>query len=256
MKHRLWAAGLGVVAQIILLPASAAFAQAHSPQQASAEQSKPSPAPQKPLSAPRSAIKWSREKLTEMDGTIAVLEEDATKARAEARPRAQAELARLRQTREAYRAEIQQTAGQAETWTDSQVASAQRSLDMRWRTFEGQRDTYLSATKADLATRRAVLDARVQAWEQSIGALRRDAAGLNASARNDIDRRIVALQGQIDDARATNARLQDASTTSWNLVKRNSARANQLFRDTYVSIRKSIAEAVEADDHEDKKEAR
>ncbi|QDC36561.1 hypothetical protein FIL70_04170 [Sphingobium fuliginis ATCC 27551] len=254
MKHRLWTAGLSAIASLLLVPASATVALAQSSQQA--DQDKSASAEHKPLSAPRSAIKWSREKLAEMDGTIAVLEQDASNARAEARPKAQAALDSLRQTRDAYRADMQHAAGQAETWSDSQVASAQRSLDTRWRAFETQRDTYLSATQADIATRRAVLDARVQAWEQSIEALRRDAARLNASARGDIDTRIAALQSQIDEAKATNARLQDASTKSWDLVKKNSAKANQLFRDTYVSIRKSIAEALEADEHEEKKEER
>ena len=251
MKHRLWAAGVGAMVAVVLLAASTTLAHARS--SAQTEEGKPTPAEQKPLSAPRSTIKWSQEKLVEMDETIAVLEQDARYARAETRLKAQAALDRVRQTRDSYRAEIQQAAGQVETWSAPQIASAQRSLDTKWRAFETQRDTYLATTKANIVTRRAVLDARVRAWEQSIESLRSDAARLNASPRSDIDRRIAVLQGQIDEAKVTNSRLQDASTKSWNLVKKKSTTANQLFRDTYVSIWKSIAEAMEAGSDEEKK---
>lgn len=254
MRHRSWPIGLVALAQTALLATPATSALAQSTHQASPDRNKAAPADQKQISAPRRAIKWSQDKLSEMDATVVVLEQDATKARAEARPQAQAALARLRQTRDTYRAQARDAANHAETWTDNQVTSAQRSLDARWNEFETQRDNYLTTTRADLATRRAVLDARVQAWQKSIDELRQDAARLDANARADIDRRIAALQAQVDDAKARNGRLRDASRASWNTVKRNSAKAQQLFYETYISVRKSLDEAIRPKDQNKEKQ--
>lgn len=254
MRHRSWPIGFVALAQIALLAAPATSALGQSTHQASPDRNKSAPADQKQLSAPRKAIKWSQDKLSEMDATIDVLEQDATRARTEVRPQAQAALARLRQTRDAYRTQAQEAANHAETWTDNQVTGAQRSLDARWSQFETQRDNYLTAARANLATRREVLDARVQAWQKSIDGLRRDAARLDTNARADIDRRIASLQAQVDDARVRNARLRDASRASWNTVKKNSAKAQQLFYDTYISVRKSLDDAIQPKEQDQKKE--
>lgn len=148
----------------------------------------------------------------------------------------------LRDRRDAYRAQAEEAAANAKTWTDAQVAAAQKSLDDGWTAFQAARDRYLEAAKVDLATRRAILeaelDARQKAWRSSIDELRSKASKLAADQRAAVDARIAALNAQVDKAKARIARLEDASAEAWGKTKKGYADAQNLFFDAYASIRK------------------
>jgi len=240
MKLRLSAAGLALVAVTAAVVTPTAFAQDTT--------SQTRPAPQDDRSLARQAVEWSQDRLSELDAAIAVLEQNAAKLQGEARARADAALKTLRERRDAYRARAEEAVANAKTWTDAQVAEARKSLDDTWTAFETARDDYLDAVKADLATRRAVLeaelDARQKAWQKSIDELRVKAAKLAADQRAAIDARIAALKAQADEAKARIGRLQDASAGAWETTKKSYAEAQKLFLDTYASIRKSIEDAT------------
>lgn len=240
MKLRLFAAGLALVAVTAAVVDPTAFAQDTT--------SQTRPASQDDRSLARQAVEWSQDRLSELDAAIAILEQNAAKLQGEARARADAALKTLRERRDAYRVRAEEAAANAKTWTDAQVAEARKSLDDTWTAFETARDDYLDAVKADLATRRAVLeaelDARQKAWQKSIDELRVKAAKLGADQRAAIDARIAALKAQADEAKARIGRLQDASAGAWETTKKSYAEAQKLFLDTYASIRKSIEDAT------------
>jgi hypothetical protein len=250
MKFRSWALGLAVLAQTTLFTAPATFAQGSTTQPAPTKQDEPSLA--------RQAIEWSQDRLAELDATIAVLEQHAAKLQGDARARAEAALKELRDKRDAYRAQADDAVANAKTWTDAQVVEARKSLDQRWAAFQTARDEYLEAAKADLATRRAVLEAeleaRQKAWQKSIDELRAEAGKLAAEQKAAIDARIAALRAQVDEAKARIGRIQDASGEAWETAKKSYADAQQLFLDTYVSIRKSIENATKKDETKDTKQ--
>jgi hypothetical protein len=245
MKSRLSAIGLVLVAQTALFTAPVVFAQDTSePQTQSLAQDDPSLA--------RQALEWSQDRLAEFDATIAVLEKEATRLQGEARAKADASLRTLRDRRDAYRAQAEEAVANAKIWSDAQVAEARKSLDDNWAAFQTTRDDYLDAVKADLATRRAVLEAefeaRRKAWQKSIDDLRADAAKVAADQRAAIDARIAALNAQVEDAKAAaNARierLQDSSAETWETAKEGYADTQQLLFDNYAAIRKSIEDAT------------
>jgi hypothetical protein len=245
MRRHSWALGFAVFAQASLLTAPMALARAPSAPPASGSQEKTSGA--------RQAVRWSQDRLAEIDATIAVLERDAARMKAADRQRAEAALKTLRATRATYRTKAATAAANAGAWSDAQVASARRSLDATWIAFEAQRDGYLASANSDLATRRAVLDARVAAWQASIDQLRRDAGRLSGEQRAAVDERIAILQAQADEAKARSARLQDASRASWETVKKGSADGQRLFHETYVSVRDSLAAAATGKGQADEK---
>jgi chromosome segregation ATPase len=231
---------LAILAQTALFAAPVAFAQDST--------SPPSSASPAKSSAARQAIQWSQDQLTELDATIAALEQDAAKLRGDARGRAETALKKLREKRDAYRAQADEAVANTRTWTESQAAVARKSLEKNWTAFQTATDEYLETTKADLATRRAVLeaelDARQKAWQKSIDELRAKADKLADEQRAAIKARIDALSAQADEAKARVGRLRDASGKAWNTAKKSSADAQRLFFDTYASIRKSIDDAT------------
>lgn len=240
MKRRPWALGLAILAQVALLTTVPTLAQ----------DSNPSSAPASPgqRSSARQAMEWSRDRLSELDAAIAVLEQDAAKLQGDGRARAEAALKELRETREAYRIKADDAMANARTWTDAQVADARKSLDENWAAFEAKLDAYLDKIEADLATRRAVLEAefeaRQRAWQRSIDELRAEADKLVAKEKADIETRISVLKAQADQAKARVGRLQEASRGAWETAKRSYADTQKLFFDTYDSIRKSIWDAT------------
>lgn len=240
MKLRLSAVGLALVAQTALFTAPVAFAQDTAAQIASATQDDPSFA--------RQALEWSGDRLVELDATIAVLEQDAARLQGKAKAKAEDALKALRERRDAYRTRAEDAVASATTWTDAQVAEARKSLDENWTAFQTARDEYLDAAKADLTTRRAVLEAefeaRRKAWQKSIEELHADAEKLAADQRAVIDARIAALNAQMDEASARIERLQDASAQAWQTAKKGYAEAQQVFFDNYASISKSIEDAT------------
>jgi chromosome segregation ATPase len=240
MKRHFRALGLVLAAQTMLFTVPAAFAQDAVSQTQPASQDDPS--------LTRQALEWSQDRLAELDATIAVIERDVARLQGEARARAEAALKTLREKRDAYRTRADEAVANARTWTDTQVAEARKSIDESWTAFHTARDGYLDAAKADLATRRAVLeaelDARQKAWRKSIDELRARTEKLAADQRAAIDARIAALNAQLDEAKARLGRLQDASDEAWQAVKRDFAETQKRLSDTYASIRKSIEDAT------------
>jgi len=239
MKLHLSAVGLALLAEIALLNTPVAFAQDATSQIQPVVQNDPSLA--------RQAIVWSQDRLTELDTSIAILEQDAARLQGDAKVKAEDALKALRERRDAYRTQAAEAVASAKSWTDAQVVEARKSLDDSWTAFQTVRDDYLEAAKTDLATRRAILEAELEArqnaWQKSIDELRAEAARLAADQRTEIDARIAALNAQVDEAKARIGRLQDASAEAWNTTKKSYADAQQLFFETYASIRKTIENA-------------
>lgn len=245
MKSYISAIALALASLAALSPAPIALAQDSSAQTQSAGRDAPSPA--------RQAVEWSQNRLAELDATIALLEEKAAGLQLDAAAKAEETLKALRARRDAYQAQVEDASANAESWTDAQIEQARRSLDESWTGFLADRDAYLDAAKVDLETRRdileAELEARQNAWRQSLDELRAEAAGLAEDQRAAINARIADLSVEMDkvgdDMKARIDRLQIASAEAKETLQQSYADTQELFLETYASIRKSIKEAAE-----------
>lgn len=192
----------------------------------------------------RQTIQWTQDRLAEADATIAALERQAAKLQGDARAKAEAALKTLRDTRDAYRMQAEVAAADARTWTDAQVEEVRKRLDSAWAAFQAARDSYLDSTKADLAARRAVLDAELEArrtvWQKSIEDLRVRADKVAADQKVAIQERISALKAQVDNAQA---RLANASSETWKALQKSYSDVRLIFIETYGSIRRSVDDA-------------
>lgn len=231
--------GLALLAPVFAFTAPRALAEDAAPPSPTQDVDK--------TSAARQAIQWTQDRLAEADATIAALERSATTLTGEARAKADASIKTLREQRDIYRAQADAAITDAKSWTDAQVRGAQERLDASWAAFQAARDSYLDTATADLATRRAVLqaelEARRKAWLQSIEDLRTRADKVAADQRAAIEARIAALKAQVDDAQARLERLEEGTSTAWRAVQKGYADARVLFYETYRSIRKAIDDA-------------
>lgn len=240
MRSCLLAMRLALTIATILLPIPVIAAQDTPSHVQSTAQADPSLA--------RKALGWSRDRLAELDATIIVLERQEAKLSGDLRTKADESLKALRDQRDTYRIKAEEAAASVKTWSDNQVSEAQKALDKNWTRFQAERDQYLETTKADLATRRAILEAELEArkksWQAAIDDLHADAQQLAVDQQTAIDARIAALKVQIVEGEARLGQLQDASAEAWATAKKGYEEAQKLFSDTYASIRKSIEDGI------------
>lgn len=222
----------------LLLSAPAAFSQ-----------SEPPPDGQEAPSGPaHQAIEWSRERLVELDAVVAELEKHVTQLKEKSRAKADAAIANLKATAEAYRTKAKEVTEKSRAWTQAEIEAANKELNDRWNEFEAETDAYLTEIDADLKVRQAVLkqklDAQQAAWQRSINELQSRASALASDQRAKIEARIEAIRAQADEAGKRLARLNQARRESWDAAKRGLADAQKVFSDTYQSIKKSIEDAT------------
>ncbi len=167
---------LSTVALAVLVQAGLAQAQAQAQQ---SSESTPAAQASEPSLA-RQSIEWSQTRLTELDAAIAVFEQNLAKRNGNTRAKVEVALQELKGKRDAYRAEAEAAAAQAKIRSEQELAQARQSLDDSWTALQGTKDRYLDTVQADVATRRAVLqaefDARQKAWQEAIDGLSADAA--------------------------------------------------------------------------------
>lgn len=210
------------------------------PQLAFADQTAPTAVSEQAQGDPRGihrAIRWAETELAEMDATITALEVDAARLRGEARVRADAELAKLRATRDSYREKLAKAVASAGEKTEGEVERLRNELTDEWAAFETQVEDYLSAAGADFEARKAVFEARAQAqraaFEARIEELNRSAANATGEARAAIEKRVSALNDDLHRGRNQLDRLGEATDAAWTQFVEGLRDARAAFRETY-----------------------
>ncbi len=112
-------------------------------------------------------MNWAKQRIDEMDATLASLEAKASQVKAEAKPRSEELLNYLKEQRDEFRAKIeaQTRAGAARTET------TKSQLESLWSDFETQVQTYFDTVgkqmKHQHATFEDIAAAQVQAWREA-----------------------------------------------------------------------------------------
>ena len=120
-----------------------------------------------PLGA-HAAIEWARERLLEIDATLATLEEDAGRLRDDASKRADEAIAKLRATRDAYDAKFEAVLADGRQQTEAIIADARTALEAQWSEFERELEGYFTSINSEIALRKQVFQARASATVASV----------------------------------------------------------------------------------------
>jgi hypothetical protein len=199
-----------------------------------------------PLGA-HAAIEWAKARLSEIDATMATLEEDAGKLHEDARKRADEIISKLQADREAYRTKIEGILADGRQQTESMVAETRAGLEARWSEFERDLEGYLTTINSEIALRKAVFQARMKAeetyWRQTIADLKASASSVAAERRAALDARIAAVQAEADAAKARLAKLQQAGGDAWSALRDGLAEARGVFDKTQEAVRAAIERA-------------
>jgi len=174
-------------------------------------------------------LNWTKQRIDEMDATLASLEAKGGQAKAETKAKADQILADMKKRRDDFqaKAKVQAEAGEAAM----QAGKAQ--LESQWHGFEAQVKTYFDTVGTQIeqqqATFRDVAFAHAKAWREAAETFHGEASKIAAARRADLETAVKQMKA---DATGTEARLQkvkQAGTESWAALSAALAESRKAF---------------------------
>ena len=168
-------------------------------------------------------LNWAKERIDEMDATLASLESKAAEMRAESRVKADQFIADLRKERDEFASTVKKQAEGGEAAWEATKAR----LETQWERFETEIKKYLEAFGKDIKQQQAVFQsqatAQMNAWHETADKVHAAAAEFAAERRKDIDATVSRMRADAADAEEKLQKLARAGTESWSAL--NSALA-------------------------------
>ena len=160
-------------------------------------------------------LNWAKERIDEMDATLASFEAKASQLLAESKARADQLIADLQKRRDEFRAIVNKEteAGQA-AWERTKT-----QLESQWNGFEAQVKAYFETVGKQVqqqqATFQDVAAAQVKAWREAADKLHDASAKVAAAQRADIDAALKQMKADASEAEARLQKLKQAGSESW-----------------------------------------
>ncbi len=184
---------------------------------------------------------WAKERIDEMDATVASLERKAVQMQAEARFKADQFIADLRKKRDEFESTVKK---QAEAGEAAREATKAR-LETEWKGFESEVKKYVEAFGKDVKQQQVVfqsqMTAQMQAWRGAADKIHAAAGEFTAGQRKEIDATVSRMRTDAAAAEAKLQKLGQAGTESWSalsaaLTETRAAfdRANQAAREAFT----------------------
>jgi hypothetical protein len=160
-------------------------------------------------------LNWTKQRIDEMDATLASLEAKAAQVKAESKTKAEQTIADLKKQRDEFqvKAKVQVQAGEAAL----QANKAQ--LESQWRGFEAQVKAYFDTVGKQIeqqqATFRDIAAAHAKAWREAADKLHSEATKVVAARRVDFDAAVKQMKADAAEDDARLQKLKHAGSESW-----------------------------------------
>ena len=185
-------------------------------------------------------LSWAKERIDEMDATLASLESKSAQMQAETRVKADQFIADMKKKRNEFEGKVKKQAETGETALDS----AKVRLEAEWKAFQAETAKYLETFGKGMEQQQAVFQSQVtaqlNAWRQAADKLNAAAKEFAIERRREIDATVSRMKS---DAAAAEKKLQElarAGTESWSTLNTALAetratfdRANQATREAF-----------------------
>jgi hypothetical protein len=175
------------------------------------------------------SIDWAKERLDEMDATLASLEKKVGDLKSENRAAAERAIAEMREQREAFKqtVEAKKQASEAE-WQQTKAM-----LESRWTAFEAAVQKWVDATGPLVAEQNEMFVARAEAqfkaWQYMTDQLEASAKGFSSDRKRQIDSTVATIRA---DAKATKTKLdalKQSGKESWTALTKALADSRAAF---------------------------
>jgi len=185
-------------------------------------------------------LNWAKERIDEMDATLASLESKAGEVQSDSRTKANQLISDLGKQRDAFRETVakQAEAGEA-VW-----ASTKAQLEAKWVGFEDEVAKYIETFGKQIgqqqATFQGLVAAQLKAWQEMADGVQIAAREFVAERRDEIDAGAMRMKAEAAAAEEKLQKLARAGTQSWSALSTALAetraafdRANQTARDAF-----------------------
>lgn len=185
-------------------------------------------------------VNWAKERLDEMDATLASLESKVAQVQVDARDSADNLLAIMRKTRDDFRNIVKkQSQGNEASWV-----GVQAQLELEWSHFEAEAKKYVESFVKQLeqqqATFKLLAAAQLNAWREAADKLGSAANEFAAERRDEIDAALKRMKAESIAAETKLLKLNEAGTQSWSVLmaaltetRATFDRANQALREQF-----------------------
>jgi|SRR5690242_17090402 hypothetical protein len=185
-------------------------------------------------------LNWAKERIDEMDATLASLESKVSEVHADARVKANQVLTDLRKKRDDFRATVKKQAEANEaTWIKEKAR-----LETEWSAFESEVKKYVESFGKQIEQQQAIFqrqaNAQAKAWRDAADQLRVAAKNFAAERRAEIEVVVKRMDADATQAEEKLWRLNQAGSQSWSalttaLSETRAAfdRANQAAQDAF-----------------------
>jgi hypothetical protein len=174
-------------------------------------------------------LNWTKERIDEMDATLASLEAKASQMKTDVKAKAEQSIADLKKRRDEFQAEAK---AQAETG-EAAFQATRTQLESQWKGFEAQVKTYFETVGKQIdqqqSTFRDVGAAQVKAWREAADKLHDAAAKLAAEKRADVDGAVKQMKSEGAEAEARLQKLKEAGSESWTALSAALAESRNTF---------------------------
>lgn len=185
-------------------------------------------------------LSWAKERMDEMDATLASLEGKVSEVQGEARAKANQALADMRKKRDDFRDTLKKQADANETtW----VAEKAR-LQSEWNSFETDVRKYVESAGKQIELQQATFKhqaaAQMKAWREAAEKLRTAGKEFAAERRGEIEATVKNMEADAAEAEQILRKVNEAGKQSWSALMTALAetrtsfdRANQAAQDAF-----------------------
>ncbi|MGX1101388.1 CerR family C-terminal domain-containing protein [Amorphus sp. MBR-141] len=189
-------------------------------------------------------VEWTKQKLDEIDATLASLEKSVDDVRGDARKDADRALGRLKAAREAYAKKVDTLRADVDAARD--VADAvYDSLEAEWDEIELAFQSFLTAAADQADVAKAAVSARAEAqrlsWQHSVDAIRASASQAVDRAHGEFDAALERLDAARFKVEAKLGQASAAGDESWQAVKDGIDQTRQAHERTWKKISEAIS---------------
>jgi hypothetical protein len=174
-------------------------------------------------------LNWAKERIDEMDATLASLEAKATQLQPDVKAKVERLVADLNKRRDEFRTTLKKQAEAGEeAWERAKVR-----LESEWNAFEAEVKAYLDSAGKQIdqqqATFRNVAAAQMKAWQEAADEFQSAAAKLGANRRADMEAAIERMKADASEADARLQKLKEAGKESWAALSAALAESRKAF---------------------------
>src|SRR5215475_2740512 len=145
-------------------------------------------------------LNWAKERIDEMDATLASFTDKASQMQAESKAKGEQLIADLMKQRAEFQAKADALAQQGE----AALKAGKTQLESQWQGFETKVKAYFESAGRQVeqqqATFRDVAAAQVWAWREALDSLHVEATKMATARRADIDAAVKQMKADADEA--------------------------------------------------------